>query len=74
MIAYPPNSRAYRQYAWTDIPVHNTITKAALKSGHVGGVHTLLCDGSVRFISDSIDLTTYKNLADRADGNALGEF
>ncbi|WP_373649100.1 DUF1559 domain-containing protein [Schlesneria sp. DSM 10557] len=74
VIAYPPNSRAYRQYAWTEVPVHNTITKAALKSGHVGGVHTLLCDGSVRFISDSIDLTTYKNLADRADGNALGEF
>jgi hypothetical protein len=33
-----------------------------------------LTDGAVRFLSENIDLITYKNLADRADGNVLGEF
>ncbi|MES2790698.1 MAG: DUF1559 domain-containing protein [Planctomycetota bacterium] len=42
-------------------------------SDHVGGVHVLMCDGAVRFISDNINLTTWQNLGNRADGNVLGE-
>jgi prepilin-type processing-associated H-X9-DG protein len=41
---------------------------------HVGGAHFLLCDGSVRFISQNIDHTTYQMLGDRWDGNAVGDF
>ncbi len=44
------------------------------RSDHVGGVHTLLCDGAVRFISENVDLTTWRNLSLRADGNVVGEF
>lgn len=44
------------------------------RSDHVGGVHALLCDGAVRFISDSVDITTWRNLSLRADGNVIGEF
>ena len=46
----------------------------SLKSAHIGGIHTLMGDGAVRFIGDSINLTTYKNLSDIADGNSIGEF
>jgi hypothetical protein len=43
-------------------------------SEHVGGVHIVLADGSVRFISDNINLTIWQNLGNRSDGNVLGEF
>jgi prepilin-type N-terminal cleavage/methylation domain-containing protein len=42
-------------------------------SEHVGGVHVLLADGAIRFISDNINLTTWQNLGNRSDGNVLGE-
>ncbi len=44
------------------------------RSLHDGGVHTLLGDGAVRFISQNIDLNTWQNLGMLNDGNAIGEF
>ncbi len=44
------------------------------RSMHVGGAHTLLADGAVRFISDNIDTTTWNNVGARNDGKVLGEF
>jgi prepilin-type N-terminal cleavage/methylation domain-containing protein len=41
---------------------------------HSGGVHGLLGDGSVRFISENIDIHTVRRLCDRADNEVLGEF
>ena len=46
----------------------------AFDSFHVGGVHFVLGDGSVRFISDAINTTTYCNLASIADGQVIGSF
>lgn len=46
----------------------------AARSWHVGGVHGLLCDGSVRFLSNSVDLTIWRGLATRSGGEILGEF
>ena len=46
----------------------------SLKSPHVGGVHVLMGDGAVRFISDNIYLTTLFNLSDIADGQVVGEY
>jgi len=43
-------------------------------SFHVGGCHVTLADGSVRFISENIDINTYHILAQRADGQVVGEF
>ncbi len=43
-------------------------------SMHPGGAQFLLCDGSVQFIQESIDLLTYQNLANRHDGKVLGKF
>ncbi len=44
------------------------------RSYHTGGVHAVLCDGAVRFISNNIDRTTFQYLGSRNDGQALGEF
>ena len=40
-----------------------------LISAHSGGVNVTLGDGSVHFLSDSLDLPTLFNLADKDDGN-----
>lgn len=44
------------------------------RSRHVGGAHFVLVDGSVRFLSENINHTTYQNLGGRADGKVVGEF
>ncbi len=41
---------------------------------HRGGIHILMGDGAVRFLSENIDTTTRINLSRMADGQVLGEF
>jgi len=43
-------------------------------SKHTGGVNACLADGSVRFISETINAETWRNLGDRQDGKTLGAF
>jgi prepilin-type N-terminal cleavage/methylation domain-containing protein/prepilin-type processing-associated H-X9-DG protein len=57
--------------AWADWDDVN----AAVASMHSGGANVCLLDGSVRFLSDSIDFAgTYQRLGQRADGQPLGNF
>lgn len=49
-------------------------TNANFASDHTGGGHFALGDGSVRFVSENIDFTLYKNIGDRADGNVISDF
>ena len=44
------------------------------RSYHTGGAHILLCDGHVRFISDSIDVELLRNLATRNGREVIGEY
>ncbi|QDU48312.1 DUF1559 domain-containing protein [Gimesia panareensis] len=44
------------------------------RSKHVGGVHTLFCDGRIQFISENINLGTWQNLGHKSDGNIIGEY
>src|SRR5262249_33278379 len=46
----------------------------AARSRHSGGVNLALCDGSVRFVSDTIALSVWRGLATRAGGEALQDF
>jgi len=41
------------------------------KSEHPGGAHFVYCDGSVHFLPDTIDHTTYQSLGDRRDGTVI---
>lgn len=43
-------------------------------SWHVGGLHVLMADGAVIFLSENTDTTIRRNLDYIADGNVLGEF
>jgi prepilin-type N-terminal cleavage/methylation domain-containing protein/prepilin-type processing-associated H-X9-DG protein len=45
---------------------------SAFGSLHPGGANFALVDGSVRFISASIELATYRSLSTRAGGEAVG--
>ena len=41
-------------------------------SKHTGGCQFGLCDGSIQFVSQSIDITTYRQMAIRNDGLPIG--
>ncbi|MBI3412431.1 MAG: DUF1559 domain-containing protein [Planctomycetes bacterium] len=43
-------------------------------SYHEGGVNLLLGDGSVRFVTDGIDITTWRALGTRAGGEVVGDY
>ncbi len=64
---YPPNSRN------PDFGNHGEIVSGP-RSLHVGGAQLSLCDGSVRFVSENVDLNTFRAIFSRADGQVLGEF
>ena len=47
---------------------------AAARSWHPGGVQAALCDGAVRFVSDSVELATWRALGTTSGGEPPGEF
>jgi prepilin-type processing-associated H-X9-DG protein len=49
---------------------HNVTTH----SRHTGGVHVLLCDGSVRFASENIDIRIWTAVGSRNGSEAIGDF
>jgi prepilin-type N-terminal cleavage/methylation domain-containing protein len=63
----PPNSRI------PDVGIHGVGFFSA-RSFHPGGVHSLLADGSVRWISDNIQLAVYRALSSRNGGELVGDF
>jgi prepilin-type N-terminal cleavage/methylation domain-containing protein/prepilin-type processing-associated H-X9-DG protein len=44
------------------------------KSQHPGGVQVALCDGSVRFVSQTIDIATWRAVGSRNGGEAIGDY
>ena len=43
-------------------------------SNHPDGALFVLADGSARFVSETIDGVTYEYLAQKSDGNPVGDF
>jgi prepilin-type N-terminal cleavage/methylation domain-containing protein len=75
------NSDSYWMSARLAGPGYGLITNAnapaapsVFGSYHEGTVHFALCDGSVRGISDNINTIVLGNLANRRDGQVVGEF
>ncbi len=64
-IRRPPNA---------PLPINFAYQPGGFGSFHVGGVQFLLCDGSVRFLSENLDPLVYQSLADRADGGDIVDF
>ncbi|WP_437229986.1 DUF1559 domain-containing protein [Planctomicrobium sp. SH661] len=70
-----PNSQRSKRPATSMIPAVSYQDALNLNHGlfsaHDGGVHVLLADGSVRFISDTIDFATYNFLGSKSDGQIV---
>ena len=52
---------------------HNKALSSA-RSYHSGGINVLLSDGSVRFVSNGINLSTWRALATRAGDEVIGDY
>ena len=52
---------------------HNFALTAA-RSQHPGGVHVLMCDGSVKFVSNSIDLAIWRGISTRRKSEVIADF
>ena len=55
-------------------PPDTSLAEWGFKSRHPGGANFALCDGSVRFLSEAMDMTSYWRLGDRADGEIVAGF
>lgn len=55
----------------TDWP--NLTHNVTSHSRHIGGVHALLCDGSVRFCSENIDLVVWMGMGSRNGGEVISD-
>jgi prepilin-type N-terminal cleavage/methylation domain-containing protein/prepilin-type processing-associated H-X9-DG protein len=73
---YTPNSPTYDCITNDLNPgegIYSAIGFRAARSWHPGGVNVLLGDGSVQFITNSIELATWRALSTRAGGEIIND-
>jgi prepilin-type N-terminal cleavage/methylation domain-containing protein/prepilin-type processing-associated H-X9-DG protein len=73
----PPNwnrkvASGNQQYNCGDTSI--TYFHVSASSYHTGGVNVCRADGSVKFVTDSIDFATWQALGSRAGGEVLGDY
>ena len=66
---YPPNAK--NPATGQDYPPDQWYNRYAFTSNHPGGAQFAMTDGSIQFISDSIDLALFRALGTRAVGEAV---
>ncbi len=73
--ANPPTDKLNPPCVVRDAASGNVVTTGAethaARSRHVGGVQTVMCDGSVHFVSSSIDLQTWRGLGSAYGGEVV---
>lgn len=70
----PPNSSHPDCHECTTCHWYDSRGVWTSRSRHSGGVNVLLADGAVRFLGNSIDLTTWQRLGAINDGGLIGPF
>jgi hypothetical protein len=75
-INYPtcPGETGYGALPCAVLDYSSWAAQQGFKSRHPGGCQFVLCDGTVRFLTENIDYRTYQRLGDRRDGEPLGAF
>ena len=75
MIPHTDGGKSYdidfTSYEEADSKTDPTYAAVTARSYHTQVVHILLMDGSVRAISNSINLATWRSLSDRSDGQVV---
>ena len=71
--AFPINHRN-RDFAQGVLPPTDHNNCIGFRSRHPGGAQFVFCDGSAHFISETIDILTYRALASRDGAEVLGPF
>jgi prepilin-type N-terminal cleavage/methylation domain-containing protein/prepilin-type processing-associated H-X9-DG protein len=67
--AYPPNAKS--PVTGQDYPPDQWYNRYAFTSAHTGGAQFAMVDGSVRFIPNSVDLTVFRAMGTRAQGEVF---
>src|SRR5262245_13440152 len=77
-IGGPGQRSAFNTYLMPNDPMadcgSNGLGRYKASSGHPGGVNMILGDGSVHFIKDHIELSTWRALSTRGDCEVLGSY
>jgi len=73
-VRYPPNAPVAGFSGVKHVGGDHERGNCPLASAHTGGVHVLLADGVVRFVSDNINMDTLTYLAVRNDNRTVGEY
>jgi prepilin-type N-terminal cleavage/methylation domain-containing protein/prepilin-type processing-associated H-X9-DG protein len=67
----PPNGRTCAALGFQPPTMNNMAMQVPPSSKHPGGVNVLFGDGTVRFLKDTIDLTTWRAVGSRNGGETL---
>ena len=70
---YPPNSPV-RGLTGSRIPDAHARYNSPMSSAHAGGAHAAMTDGTVRFISNTINMDALTYLSVRNDNKSVGNF
>jgi prepilin-type processing-associated H-X9-DG protein len=77
---YPPNTRVPDELdnclPHPRVPCNTSsrIPVIYARSYHEGGANVLMADGQVRFVSEFIDVATFRAVGSRAGGESVGSF